>query len=281
MNYNQYGQLTSVELTDFYSVDFSTNKPCTCLTKEQMVQLCFEHFFAWEAEKHGRKVYGEIATTYLQPCWHVDYKVLKVKKGTIGLSQEDVKNAQKYLGQPDGGSAKQNETILSNDEVEIVLDYHSPCDNQEVCCYAIQKVDYHLNQDETITASLHTIKPPTYTPECKSNLYYPEGACSSMCNALIFDASSKRINNNTEGHTDEALYPNPNNGIFKLIVDQRDDYTKLEIFDNLGNLVHSMNLSQDISEYDIIVTDLPSGIYQYRLISTSKSEIQGKITIIK
>jgi hypothetical protein len=79
---------------------------------------------------------------------------------------------------------------------------------------------------------------------------------------------------------DVKLYPNPNNGVFTVEVKSEELRTKstIEIYNMLGEKLYSGRLISINTEIDL--TDKPSGIYLYRLVSQSGEPIaSGKFII--
>lgn len=74
-----------------------------------------------------------------------------------------------------------------------------------------------------------------------------------------------------------VLYPNPNNGIFKLNLDIVIEKVELVIFNSLGQLVFSQKLIR--GENEVITKGLAQGLYHYSILG-NKSQLQaGKIII--
>lgn len=72
------------------------------------------------------------------------------------------------------------------------------------------------------------------------------------------------------------IYPNPNDGIFKIMIDDADDLIMLRIYNVNGVMIREKYLS----ECDVIdMTDNPSGIYLLRIIKGDSvySEIVVKL----
>jgi hypothetical protein len=73
------------------------------------------------------------------------------------------------------------------------------------------------------------------------------------------------------------VYPNPNNGLFKLIVSQ-DDYF-FTINDLKGSVVHSSKLNDINNITEVDISHLPKGIYFMRLYN--RNGIKSKKIVIQ
>jgi hypothetical protein len=274
ITYNLYNAITAIALTDFFSLDKTTNKGCTCYTKEEMAQLCYIDFFQWAPKNIPGFQNGEIAITYLQPCWHTDLRTLKIK------SYDDLSSSAGVAKKQNTNDDKKGETTQSDVSFEVVLDYNSPCNTQQVCCSATQKVVVERQSDGTYkVVYIKTIIPPSYVPDCKQDDPLALGECSSLCSALIFDGT-KRITEGTEqGYN--AIFPNPTNGIISLIIDESKNITDFEVCDMLGNIVYTLKTNDATASYEIDLNSLQNGIYNYRLISSGTVVETGKIVLAK
>jgi hypothetical protein len=77
-----------------------------------------------------------------------------------------------------------------------------------------------------------------------------------------------------------VVYPNPNNGSFRISTDAADQVNLLlKIFNNQGQLVYSRELTSMELEYERMdVQHLPRGIYHIVIYAAEKS-YQGKMII--
>jgi hypothetical protein len=87
------------------------------------------------------------------------------------------------------------------------------------------------------------------------------------------------------GEIDDALgdiiiYPNPNNGLFKITVDDFNQEDLLvKIINNQGQIVYNREFNASGLEYESIdVQQLPQGIYHI-VIYTEEKAYQGKMII--
>ncbi len=70
------------------------------------------------------------------------------------------------------------------------------------------------------------------------------------------------------------IYPNPNSGKFTLEYENLDSEISLEIFNNLGQLVHHTNLHQNKTQFDLA---LRNGIYLIKIKSNNNSSFQRMV----
>ncbi len=86
-------------------------------------------------------------------------------------------------------------------------------------------------------------------------------------------AINKALNNN-----DIKLFPNPNNGEFKIQINGTHNYKSINIIDILGNEILSKSITTNQKNIDINISNFSSGVYFVRLISKDRISI---IRIIK
>jgi hypothetical protein len=75
------------------------------------------------------------------------------------------------------------------------------------------------------------------------------------------------------------LYPNPNNGSFKLKIDKQADNGELVLINSIGQEVYSQKIQQ--GENIIITQGLASGLYNYILLQDKRQIGNVKLTIDK
>jgi len=84
---------------------------------------------------------------------------------------------------------------------------------------------------------------------------------------------------NKPGKPEFEVYPNPNNGSFKLVVPNNNDKIKVSIIDLKGISHFNIELNQESNNTDEIqITDLKTGVYFIKLI-TSNSSSTKKIIV--
>lgn len=73
------------------------------------------------------------------------------------------------------------------------------------------------------------------------------------------------------------IFPNPNNGSFKIQIDDEVKNFELILINSLGQKVHEQKISQ--KQNNIITRDLASGIYYYIILQDKVKIINGKLTV--
>jgi hypothetical protein len=88
--------------------------------------------------------------------------------------------------------------------------------------------------------------------------------------------------NEVKGESEKVkVYPNPSNGIFTLKLSVDSGQSSVEIYNVLGEQVYSQ-FSIDNSQFTINISNQPSGVYLYRVISEKGSLLgEGKFIIQK
>lgn len=99
------------------------------------------------------------------------------------------------------------------------------------------------------------------------------------CGNEYKEQSRKLINDEEISETEEqqelSVYPNPNNGIFKIIVnDDESSSVVYQIYDDKGVMIKT---DCYVENRDIDISDNPAGIYLLRIIKGEK--VCGKIVV--
>jgi hypothetical protein len=76
---------------------------------------------------------------------------------------------------------------------------------------------------------------------------------------------------------DLLIYPNPNNGVFKIKSETRIEGLEIVIFDLVGRKVHQQKIFGE--ENDIVLNQLPKGLYLYKSFKENEQVGNGKIII--
>jgi uncharacterized repeat protein (TIGR03803 family) len=86
-----------------------------------------------------------------------------------------------------------------------------------------------------------------------------------------------------------TLYPNPNNGEFTLEVNNTEtassntttrDNVKLEVYNTVGQIIHTENIQSDVQKSTINLGSEPSGVYIYKVISDNNGMLaNGRFVI--
>ncbi len=93
---------------------------------------------------------------------------------------------------------------------------------------------------------------------------------------LTYTCSLTVLNQNTSSNS-ISLYPNPNNGFFKLQVDKEINNGELIIMNTLGQIVFHQKVNKGSS--DIEINNLSKGIYYYTLEENKTKLSSGKLVI--
>ena len=76
-----------------------------------------------------------------------------------------------------------------------------------------------------------------------------------------------------------SIYPNPNNGVFKIVLDEKYENARLKISNILGQEVFTQNLNHFDKRFNISANRLKSGVYTIELLNNSTSIETKKIII--
>ena len=91
--------------------------------------------------------------------------------------------------------------------------------------------------------------------------------CSNNCLASINSLSNK--------DNGFSLFPNPNNGSFKIVIEKPINECIIEIYNSLGKNIYTKNILY--GENNINVNELSKGLYYYKLIENNQTLSTGKI----
>ena len=91
--------------------------------------------------------------------------------------------------------------------------------------------------------------------------YNISGNCSNQ-DSFSINISDNNLNINKISTDEMAIVPNPNQGLFNIQFKKTtDEYAKIEVLNNLGELVKSQNINQGIKNIELDLQELSSGIY--------------------
>lgn len=76
-----------------------------------------------------------------------------------------------------------------------------------------------------------------------------------------------------------SIYPNPNNGEFKLKIDYQIDNGEILLFNSLGQKVHEQKISH--GQNNIITNGLATGLYNFIILRDKGQVSNGKLTVDK
>ena len=91
-------------------------------------------------------------------------------------------------------------------------------------------------------------------------------SCSPIARGVATNVEVEK-ENDSEEQEDVLVYPNPNNGIFRIEANENYSDAEIQIYDNKGILVKTCHLENG-KEIDICSS--PSGIYVLRIIKDDK-----------
>lgn len=74
-----------------------------------------------------------------------------------------------------------------------------------------------------------------------------------------------------------AVFPNPANGLFKILISKPIQNGQLQIINSTGQCVFSQNVVEGINEFSI--KDLPAGVYHYILLQNRQMLKTGRLTL--
>jgi len=118
-------------------------------------------------------------------------------------------------------------------------------------------------------------------------LFDSAGGLPAMYVARWTDAVILGANETPEQATITNVYPNPNNGIFKISLNTISEKSNVEIYNSLGQKVYSSPFIPDSyrdhnSSFIIDISGQPAGIYLYRIITEGGDLIgEGKVVVEK
>ncbi len=93
------------------------------------------------------------------------------------------------------------------------------------------------------------------------------------CNLQVAGIDEKRNDGNVA-----AVFPNPNNGRFYLTA--REEISSVNVYDSMGKIVFSKTFSRNNNtSVEVDLTQYPSGVYLYRLLSSKGSLSTGKVVV--
>ena len=84
------------------------------------------------------------------------------------------------------------------------------------------------------------------------------------------------INDATMKENSVAVYPNPNNGSFEMVLDTPFQEAKLTIFDITGKVIVEQKITQNNTQLNLL--SHPKGMYFYQVLTDGK-QVTGKIII--
>ncbi len=87
------------------------------------------------------------------------------------------------------------------------------------------------------------------------------------------------LESNTEA-TSSWVFPNPNQGVFFINMDQKMSLTTIQVFDIMGRTIAPKSIDIVGDNYRIDLGDVPNGIYLFQL-NTSGKTLRSRLIISK
>jgi hypothetical protein len=239
------------------------------------------------------------------------YKEVRVGKNATAIFTQPVVDIEKALKLGDGATIKftQCAKVHLDYKLEAGKNVNINPDSLSVIFYINHDVKFkegaHVygvlylgapNTTDTVKHHLHVDESRTTRPgifrgmflaECihsgKNNYWYLNPICNFCSPSLPKAIVENELSQPVIGETTLRNYPNPfsnkTNLIFLL---QVDDHVNLEVFDLSGKMVRSVYNGDAVSgqEYvfEVDATELPTGIYIYKM-TTSSNVVTGKMIL--
>jgi hypothetical protein len=123
---------------------------------------------------------------------------------------------------------------------------------------------------------------PMASPASTTTYVVTKTQCSvTTTDSVVVSYLGVGVNENARS-SEIKVYPNPNDGNFNIESNLSDsEYTVLELFDILGRQATSVQLMNKMNVLSFDASVLPSGTFQYRVISSDGKISQGKLIIIR
>lgn len=170
---------------------------------------------------------------------------------------------------------------------EIYFDWADELRSIDVVGNSIYSVGYPLGNNPVVYSSDFGLN---WNYQSTPNISYPYQVffTDSLTGYIVGDNGVVLKTNNggvgfnelQSSRSEVKIYPNPNNGIFSISYPfQKEKFSSLEISDINGRCVYSKNLHESSSFQNISLTNIVSGIYVLKVISSKF--IVSKLLIIQ
>ena len=174
--------------------------------------------------------------------------------------------------------------VYPNPTLSIVSSASNLCSNQ-TATLSVSGTTFYEWENGPVSSNI-TIR-PTATQEFKVRGVNTAGcATSAVYTQMVISCSNS---NDTESANERfidsdktalierlfSVYPNPNNGDFKIAVNYFSEATRVEIYSSLGVLTYSGKISSELTEINL--RDYSNGIYIVRIIENNKVLNQEKV----
>lgn len=136
------------------------------------------------------------------------------------------------------------------------------------------------------TTALGNYYPQTYTYTVPStinanNCYVVAYVSDTTTGRVVYTTQTAKVTNVSAVQPNVAenglrIYPNPNNGHFRIETPLEDEAVKVEVINSVGELLSGKELFGQNKWFDLI--DLPNGLYIFR-VTTKKRNYQSKLMV--
>ncbi|MGZ3862720.1 MAG: T9SS type A sorting domain-containing protein [Bacteroidia bacterium] len=130
----------------------------------------------------------------------------------------------------------------------------------------------------------NNIDPRPWSKPIITTTYYVTKICPNnnvfKDTVTVYVRQSLEVNEMKNGKSDISIFPNPNNGVFTVQYDTKEN-SRIEIIDINGALVGTYNLPTIKTKVEVRNENLQNGVYLYRIISNNNMIKFGKIVVMK
>ena len=251
------GGIPSYQETFYNGIDFSNGFFSWDMEGAYLSSSCHDSQFLIEAIN---KCTGASESITLQ--WNKNYP------GNIHLN--DLPN---IIFPPDVGFCFQTvdyadhyEFFAFNSHGNVFFSNQGPITSNDMCIWHGQGAEHLWGTGQTIMYSLKLVNLCGIIREEHGFVYTMDGGRSMIQDdeELLPDEENSIL------QTKINLFPNPNNGSFIVHLPQKNNESKLEIYDFIGRLVHSQTISESIVNINL---KLNSGAYTLRWSNEDLNEV--------
>jgi len=149
-------------------------------------------------------------------------------------------------------------------------------------CDSIITTNLIVNPTYSITKDTTMCEGESYNGWTSSGLYSDSLVTSSGCDSVIMVNLSVVVCTNTEVERTSvfSVYPNPNNGSFRLLFEKTiSEQLRIEIINTLGEKIYIEEITGDIKEHNIHLRNITRGLYLIT-VRTGEMKVQRRILIL-
>ncbi|MBK8584514.1 MAG: T9SS type A sorting domain-containing protein [Bacteroidetes bacterium] len=203
---------------------------------------------------------------------------LALKEGNIDL----LNKVKDYLQENDSSNAESTNSSLSPDN------YSEENEKSFNSYYLESWAKYQINLDSTLKSNLGEIAYQNplsgglsvYGARAMLNLDLSDNYEEPL--GRLKNPTQESISNELKGIQLGKIFPNPNSGkMFYSALRFPEKKGLLEFYDLLGTLVRSIVLYPDTKDLEIDLSDLPAGVYSYRIVLDNSFSSYDKIILQK